>query len=47
MLWLLSAAPLMVAFAGPVSSYTQATGEQLANPQLLINSLLPDAGDAQ
>ncbi|WP_083005944.1 monovalent cation/H+ antiporter subunit D [Halomonas sp. GT] len=47
MLWLLSAAPLMVAFAGPVSSYTQATGEQLANPQQLINSLLPDAGDAQ
>ncbi|PAU72914.1 monovalent cation/H+ antiporter subunit D [Vreelandella alkaliphila] len=47
MLWLLSASPLMVAFAGPVSSYTQATGEQLANPQLLINSLLPDAGDAQ
>ncbi|RUR26055.1 monovalent cation/H+ antiporter subunit D [Vreelandella andesensis] len=47
MLWLLSAAPLMVAFAGPVSSYTQATGEQLANPQLLINTLLPDAGDTQ
>lgn len=44
MLWLLSAAPLLVAFAGPVSSYTQATGEQLANPQLLIETLLPDAG---
>jgi len=45
MLWLLSAAPLLVAFAGPVSSYTQATGEQLANPQLLIETLLPDAGE--
>ncbi|WP_404374979.1 monovalent cation/H+ antiporter subunit D [Vreelandella aquamarina] len=44
-LWLLSAAPLLVAFAGPVSSYTQATGEQLANPQLLIETLLPDAGE--
>ncbi|MCG7577698.1 MULTISPECIES: monovalent cation/H+ antiporter subunit D [unclassified Halomonas] len=45
MLWLLSAAPLLVAFAGPVSSYTQATGEQLANPQRLIETLLPDAGE--
>jgi len=45
MLWLLSAAPLLVAFAGPMSSYTQATGEQLANPQLLIETLLPDAGE--
>ncbi|MCO7227781.1 monovalent cation/H+ antiporter subunit D [Halomonas sp. CnH100-B] len=45
MLWLLSAAPLLVAFAGPVSSYTQATGEQLANPQQLIETLLPDAGE--
>lgn len=45
MLWLLSAAPLLVAFAGPVSSYTQATGEQLANPQQLIEMLLPDAGE--
>ena len=45
MLWLLSAAPLLVAFAGPVSSYTQATGEQLANPQLLNKTLLPDAGE--
>lgn len=46
MIWLLSAAPLLVVFAGPVSDYTQATGEQLANPQLLINTLLSDAGDA-
>ncbi|MGQ7260288.1 monovalent cation/H+ antiporter subunit D [Vreelandella sp. V005] len=45
--WLLSAAPLLVALAGPVSSYTQATADQLANPQLLIRTLLPDAGDAQ
>ena len=36
---------LLVAFAGPVSSYTQATGEQLANPQRLIETLLPDAGE--
>lgn len=47
-IWLLSAAPLLVALAGPVSSYTQATAEQLANPQVLIRTLLPNAaGDAQ
>lgn len=47
-IWLLSAAPLLVALAGPVSSYTQATADQLANPQVLIRTLLPnDAGDAQ
>ncbi|CEP36715.1 MULTISPECIES: monovalent cation/H+ antiporter subunit D [Halomonadaceae] len=46
-IWLLSAAPLLVALAGPVSGYTQATAEQLANPQVLIRTLLPDAGDAQ
>ncbi|OJA04027.1 monovalent cation/H+ antiporter subunit D [Halomonas sp. QHL1] len=46
-IWLLSAAPLLVALAGPVSSYTQATAEQLANPQVLIRTLLPNAaGDA-
>lgn len=47
-IWLLSAAPLLVALAGPVSSYTQATAEQLATPQVLIRTLLPNAaGDAQ
>ena len=47
-IWLLSAAPLLVALAGPVSSYTQATADQLANPQVLIRTLLPNAaGDAQ
>ena len=46
-IWLLSAAPLLAALAGPVSNYTQATADQLANPQMLINTLLPDAGDAQ
>lgn len=46
-IWLLSAAPLLVALAGPVSSYTQATAEQLANQQALIRTLLPDAGDTQ
>ncbi|MCA8864939.1 MULTISPECIES: monovalent cation/H+ antiporter subunit D [unclassified Halomonas] len=46
-IWLLSAAPLLVALAGPVSSYTQATADQLANPQVLIRTLLPNAaGDA-
>nr|WP_298059740.1 monovalent cation/H+ antiporter subunit D [uncultured Halomonas sp.] len=46
-IWLLSAAPLLVVLAGPVSSYTQATAEQLTNPQVLIRTLLPDDGDAQ
>ncbi|AJY51244.1 MULTISPECIES: monovalent cation/H+ antiporter subunit D [Halomonadaceae] len=47
-IWLLSAAPLLVALAGPVSSYTQATADQLANPQVLIRTLIPNAaGDAQ
>lgn len=47
-IWLLSAAPLLVALAGPVSSYTQATADQLANPQVLIHTLIPNAaGDAQ
>ena len=47
-IWLLSASPLLVALAGPVSSYTQATADQLANPQVLIRTLLPNAaGDAQ
>lgn len=41
-IWLLSAAPLLVALAGPVSSYTQATADQLANPQVLIRTLLPN-----
>lgn len=45
-IWLLSAAPLLVIFAGPVSSYTQATAEQLSHPQILIETLLPATGDA-
>lgn len=44
-IWLLSAAPLMVIFAGPVSHYTSAAAEQLANPLPLIEALLPDVGD--
>ena len=44
--WLLSAAPLLVALAGPISDYTQATAEQLSHPQRLINTLLPNAGEA-
>ncbi|RUR28131.1 monovalent cation/H+ antiporter subunit D [Vreelandella nanhaiensis] len=45
-IWLLSAAPLLVALAGPISAYTQATAEQLTNPQRLIDTLLPDAEEA-
>ncbi|MCP1313395.1 MULTISPECIES: monovalent cation/H+ antiporter subunit D [unclassified Halomonas] len=41
--WLLSAAPLLVAFAQPVSSYTQATAEQLAHPERLTDTLLSNA----
>ena len=41
--WLLSASPLLVALAGPISNYTQATAEQLANPQQHIQALLPDS----
>ncbi|MYL22679.1 monovalent cation/H+ antiporter subunit D [Vreelandella massiliensis] len=44
-IWLLSAAPLMVVFAGPVSDYTQATAAQLEDPQPLIHTLLNDAGE--
>ncbi|MBZ5486586.1 monovalent cation/H+ antiporter subunit D [Halomonas aquamarina] len=44
--WLLSAAPLLVALAGPISEYTQATADQLANPQRLIDTLLPAAEEA-
>ncbi|MDR5866603.1 monovalent cation/H+ antiporter subunit D [Halomonas koreensis] len=43
---LLAAAPLLVALAGPVSDYTRATAEQLADPDALVTSLLSDAGDA-
>jgi len=42
--WLLGASPLLVALAGPVSNYTQATAEQLAHPQVVVNALLNDAG---
>jgi multicomponent K+:H+ antiporter subunit D len=38
--WLLASVPLLVAFGGPISNYTQATAEQLAQPQLLIVQLL-------
>ncbi|WP_299316560.1 monovalent cation/H+ antiporter subunit D [uncultured Halomonas sp.] len=42
-LWLLASAPLLVAFAGPVSGYTQATAEQLAEPQAVIARLLGES----
>jgi len=35
----------LVIFAGPVSHYTAAAAEQLANPLPLIEALMPDAGD--
>ncbi|GAB2715962.1 monovalent cation/H+ antiporter subunit D [Halomonas garicola] len=39
---LVAVAPIMlVVFAGPVSEYTQATAEQLAHPEALIQTLLP------
>ncbi|KPQ21675.1 monovalent cation/H+ antiporter subunit D [Halomonas sp. HL-93] len=47
MAWLLSSSLLMVVFAGPVSDYTQATAEQLANPSLVIDTLINDAGGTQ
>ncbi len=40
--WLLAAAPLLVIFGGPVSSYTQATAAQLAAPHEPIQQLLGD-----
>ncbi|MBS9404882.1 monovalent cation/H+ antiporter subunit D [Halomonas sp. TRM85114] len=44
--WLLGASPLLVILAGPVSEYTLATANQLANPAIVIDALLNDAGDA-
>ncbi|SHE56338.1 multisubunit potassium/proton antiporter, PhaD subunit [Modicisalibacter ilicicola DSM 19980] len=43
-IWLLSAAPLLVVLAGPVSDYTRATAEQLAHPQRMIEALLNTGG---
>lgn len=42
-LWLLASAPLLVAFAGPVSGYAQATAEQLAEPQAVIARVLGES----
>jgi multicomponent K+:H+ antiporter subunit D len=39
-LWLLACAPLLAAFAGPISHYAQATADQLAAPQMIIEQLL-------
>ncbi|WP_085917934.1 monovalent cation/H+ antiporter subunit D [Halomonas sp. CSM-2] len=47
MAWLLSSSLLLVVFAGPVSNYTQAAAEQLANPSLVIDTLINDAGGPQ
>ncbi|WP_373182201.1 monovalent cation/H+ antiporter subunit D [Halomonas campaniensis] len=38
-LWLLATAPLLVGFSGPLSSYTLATAEQLADPATKITRL--------
>ncbi|WP_372611054.1 monovalent cation/H+ antiporter subunit D [Halomonas sp.] len=43
--WLLGASPLLVALAGPVSDYTRATADQLADPDILVRAVLSDAGD--
>ncbi|GAA3898075.1 monovalent cation/H+ antiporter subunit D [Halomonas cibimaris] len=43
---LVAVAPVvLVAFAGPVSDYTRAAAQQLANPDVLIHTLLPATGD--
>lgn len=39
-IWLLATAPALVILGGPVSHYTQATAEQLANPDAIIQQLL-------
>lgn len=39
--WLLVSAPLLVLLAGPVSHYAEATAEQLFNPHLFTETLLP------
>ncbi|XKE46327.1 monovalent cation/H+ antiporter subunit D [Halomonas organivorans] len=43
---LLAAAPLLVALAGPISDYTQAAAEQLAEPDTIVRALLSDAGES-
>ncbi len=43
---LMATSPLLVALAGPVSDYTRAAAEQLADPDAMVRTLLPDAGDA-
>lgn len=40
MVWLLATAPALVILGGPVSHYTQATAEQLANREAVIQQLL-------
>ncbi|WP_447553262.1 monovalent cation/H+ antiporter subunit D [Vreelandella sp. EE22] len=42
-IWLLSAAPLLVVFAQPISVYTQATAEQLAHPERLTDTLFSES----
>ncbi|GHE20718.1 monovalent cation/H+ antiporter subunit D [Halomonas urumqiensis] len=38
-MWLLGASPLLVLLAGPITGYTLATAEQLANPEAMIHAL--------
>ena len=43
---LLAASPLLVVLAGPVSDYTRATADQLADPDVLVRAVLSDAGES-
>ncbi|NWN83119.1 MAG: monovalent cation/H+ antiporter subunit D [Halomonas sp.] len=43
--WLIGAAPLLVALAGPLVEYTDATAEQLAHPGVMTRALLNNEGD--
>ncbi|MED5295497.1 MAG: monovalent cation/H+ antiporter subunit D [Pseudomonadota bacterium] len=44
--WLLAASPLLVVLAGPLAGYTEATAEQLTNPEPMLRAVLMQQGDA-
>ncbi|MAY72368.1 monovalent cation/H+ antiporter subunit D [Halomonas litopenaei] len=45
--WLLASSPLLVILAGPLAGYTEATAEQLSDPQPMIQAVLIDQGGDQ